>query len=490
MLDGRRCLLVGGGKVATRKLEKLLSVNAGITVVAQKPSERIAAVAETGRITLNRRPFRDSDLENVFLVYVATDDHALNHRITLKAESQGILVCSVDQNWTGGSFITPACFSKDDVTVAVSTNGVSCRKAKLIKENLMRHMSSVETAELLILGTDHRHLPQQSIREPFHLDAEASARTGAMLMNLLGVHGFIILNTCNRIELIAAVQPTPSLIDMLKLVLRFDRLSPSQYYLKTGFDAFTHLTLTASGLNSQMPGENHITAQLKNAVRLAQENKWDGGIMQQLSDHVLHISKHIRNEVTQYIKSEEIEDAVMSFISARLPHRKDCRIILAGTGSVGRELMPRLAETGAHIDWLYHTVIPEINMKNVTATPLTRLNGLLPSSDLIVTALTSAHPVVTTALGNRMKHGAVVIDLGVPRNVDSALAALRHDLTIIALSDLKNEFGRNNDDMSEILKIAAGIINEHHELYDKFIRNYSDRNKGQQAFAGPDPADD
>lgn len=481
ILSGRRCLLIGGGKVATRKLEKLLPTGAIITVVAPEPSERIIAAAEAGHIVLQYRTFTDNDLNGVFLVYAATDDHARNRKITTLAEARGILVCSVDQNWIGGSFITPASLNKDDVTIAVSTNGVSCRKAKLIKENLARHLTAIENAELLILGTDHRHLPQAK-RESFHPDAAGLLRIGSMLQTLWGLQGFMLLNTCNRIELIAVANPDPALHDILKMILRLDQLAPEQFYLKTGFDAFAHLTLTAAGLHSQQTGENHITAQLKEAGRIALENQWTGGVMQTLLDQVLHISKHIRSTAAKQRKTEEIEDTAMAFIKANIPKLKKRNVLLAGTGSVGKEMMSRLAVAGACINWLYHSKLPETTAPDVTPAPLSQLPELLPAADLVITALTSAHPIITPALADRFKPGALVVDLGVPRNVN----AQRADVTFITMENLPAGQKRTASELDHVFAAATNIITEHRELYDKFIRSYTDGNSGQPSFAGPD----
>jgi len=82
LLKSRKCLLVGGGKVASRKLLKLLDSGAEIMVIAPECSGQIRALAAEGRIELHQRSFQDSDLDGAFLVYAATDDHALNLKIT------------------------------------------------------------------------------------------------------------------------------------------------------------------------------------------------------------------------------------------------------------------------------------------------------------------------------------------------------------------------------------------------------------------------
>ena len=138
LLEKRKCLIAGGGKVAARKLEQLLHAGADIKVIGKKISDKIKKSAESNAFELRERSFKESDLDNIFLIYIATDDRRLNLDILKKAEERGILSCLVDRNWRNGSFITPANIKHKEVSVAVSTQGINCRKSRLIKENLAR----------------------------------------------------------------------------------------------------------------------------------------------------------------------------------------------------------------------------------------------------------------------------------------------------------------------------------------------------------------
>ncbi|MBU8901543.1 MAG: NAD(P)-dependent oxidoreductase, partial [Victivallales bacterium] len=105
LLKDKHCLIVGGGKVAVRKLTALLNSGALVSVVDPNPSNKMKLSAENGTITLYEREFTESDLDSMFLVYLATNDRALNRSIIELAEPRDILICSVDANWSKGSFI-------------------------------------------------------------------------------------------------------------------------------------------------------------------------------------------------------------------------------------------------------------------------------------------------------------------------------------------------------------------------------------------------
>ena len=100
--------------------------------------------------------------------------------------------------------MTPAILRTGDILIAVSTSGKSCRQARLVKDNLRKHLDAVESSDLVVLGTSHE-LMTAAEREPYHLMFPEREILGHMIAQVWGVHELFILNTCNRIELMAAV---------------------------------------------------------------------------------------------------------------------------------------------------------------------------------------------------------------------------------------------------------------------------------------------
>ncbi|NOY75230.1 MAG: hypothetical protein GXP32_05495, partial [Kiritimatiellaeota bacterium] len=313
LLDGERCLVVGGGKVATRKTLGLLGSGCDIAVCALKVSEKITSLVSEGEVSLIERPFDASMLDGNTLVFAATDDKALNSRIIELCRERGIQCCAVDSNWTSGSFITPASFEKNGVAVAVSTQGESCRKTRMIKNSLERHITMLERAEFIVMGTDHNYLNLVD-REKLHLIGEKLVRTGDLVVCVWGVHEFMLLNTCNRIELMAIASPSENVETLLEKIIGFDSLNNDAFYLKRGFEAFAHSGTVMAGLMSQTPGEKHITAQVKEMHAIAEARGWAGSMIREWMDCSLHISKHIRRETEPLLLNYEIEDLSLNYI--------------------------------------------------------------------------------------------------------------------------------------------------------------------------------
>lgn len=140
-LQGQRGLIVGGGSVACRRVRSLLEFGAGLTVVAPdfcRPLSRLAEEAEDrARITLVRRSFRESDLDDQLFVIAATDDDGLNHRISQLCRKRHIMVNAVD-NKEDCSFYFPALIKRDEIVAGISSGGCSPALAR----NLCRRLEA------------------------------------------------------------------------------------------------------------------------------------------------------------------------------------------------------------------------------------------------------------------------------------------------------------------------------------------------------------
>jgi uroporphyrin-III C-methyltransferase/precorrin-2 dehydrogenase/sirohydrochlorin ferrochelatase len=131
----RPCLVVGGGKVAARKIQLLQRAGALVTVVSPRSCDEVLAYANAGSVTYVHRDFQDEDLEDMVLVIAATGNKAVNRHIAELADRQRIPVNVVD-NPKSGSFIVPSMVDRSPVQVAVTTGGSSPVLARLLRARL------------------------------------------------------------------------------------------------------------------------------------------------------------------------------------------------------------------------------------------------------------------------------------------------------------------------------------------------------------------
>ncbi len=141
-LRGAQVLVVGAGKVATRKINVLLSHGATVTVVAKEFSAPVRRLVEDGRVRGTLSPFRPEHLDGMALAFAATSDPAANRSVAREARRRNIPVNVADVP-AECSFILPAVVSGEAFTLAVSTGGKHPGAARAIREFLEDHRAEI-----------------------------------------------------------------------------------------------------------------------------------------------------------------------------------------------------------------------------------------------------------------------------------------------------------------------------------------------------------
>ncbi len=471
LLKDHPCLIIGGGKVAARKAQGLLEAEADVTVISPDLNDHLASYVHSGHIRHIRRAYATGDAKGFALVFAATGSRHTNRAVLDECRELRIPCCPVDGNWMDGDFVTPATIRKGQLSVAISTGGQSCRRSRLIKENLSRHLDMVDSANLLVIGTSHKELSQQD-RERLHLQGEHVLQTGSMLMHVWGVNEFLLLNTCNRTELFAVTATGTGTGAILQRILGFDMLAPDAFYVKTGRDAFEHVALLASGILSQMVGENHIVSQLKDALAEATSHRWAGGMIKEWMDAALHISKEIRHCMPSEVVQGEIEDAAIQYIRRHLD-ATPATVTVIGTGTVGTGMVNRLSAQAIPCHWIYHRNPPGKIAPGISLHAWDKVNDLVAESDCIITAVAAPDPILTPEIAPRLAGRPVLlVDLATPRNIATTLADQLPQAQLIDLDGLKNWQARETTAWDALLDDSRRIVHSHLPLYDQIMRSF------------------
>ena len=154
-LQGRLCVVVGGGRVAERKVRSLLKAGALVKVISPQTSEWLLQSEGKGKIIHRSRSFHSDDLRGAFLAIAATDDRATNERVYRQALGLKIPVNVVDDP-AQSSFIVPSLVERGDLLVAISTSGQSPALAKLMRQRLQREIGPEYSFLLKLLGAVRR----------------------------------------------------------------------------------------------------------------------------------------------------------------------------------------------------------------------------------------------------------------------------------------------------------------------------------------------
>ncbi len=458
----RHVLFVGGGKVALAKLQRLAEHRCTITVLAPKIHPEIQTMAVQGLVRIRADSYRTDMLEGSHLVFAATCDSDLNATILQDARHSGIPACAVDGNWRDGDFITPAIARGSHGIAAFTTGGRSYRIARLVNGSIQRQLDATNNWMPVVIGTSHLQLNLKHLGEILCRDTDNMK--GRCLEELRGIHEFMLLTTCNRVEFYGLVSIRDITLSMIRTHLGFKNLKADEFYELYGFDALSHMTQVGSGILSQTPGENHIVSQLKNAIHEAEKQKWAGPYMKDWLSKALHVSRNIRKGISPYLKYRDIENLVTAYMEYISPGGG--KILLMGSGVIGRSIAEELNNRSHPFTWAYHSR-PPLPPDGVSILPIKpeelKANG---PSDIVISALSLQDPLKYKDFEGILKPGGWAIDLGVPRNLDAEWKK-NHSLT--DLEDLKHWYRRNMADLQTIRKITDKEIESHRENYEKLI---------------------
>ena len=154
LVRGRRCVVVGGGRIAARKIDALLEAGAVVHVVAPELVEELRAARDEGRITVAERPFEATDLDGAWLATAATSTAAVNRAVFEAGEARRVWVNAADDP-SNCSFTLMSVVRQGDLVVTVGTGGRSPALATYLKDHVAQEMGP-EWAALLELLSEAR----------------------------------------------------------------------------------------------------------------------------------------------------------------------------------------------------------------------------------------------------------------------------------------------------------------------------------------------
>ncbi len=147
VVAGRRCVVVGAGRIAARKIAALLEAGASVCVIAPEVGPEVRDWADRGRVALEEREFDPADLDGAWLATTATDDPAVDHAVYVAGEARGVWVNSADDP-ANCSVTLMSVVRSGDLVVTVGTGGRSPALAAWLKARLQAELGP-EYATLL-----------------------------------------------------------------------------------------------------------------------------------------------------------------------------------------------------------------------------------------------------------------------------------------------------------------------------------------------------
>ena len=334
---------------------------------------------------------------------------------------------------------------------------------------------------VLVVGMSHRSAPV-GVLERAVVGADDVPKLLDEMMRGTHVSEVLLLSTCNRIEVVAVVDAFHGgLADIGEVLARHAGLPllelTEHLYVHYAGSAVQHLFAVASGLDSMVVGEAQILGQLRSAYATAQEFGTAGRVLHELAQHSLHVGKLVQSRTGidaagASVVSEALSDAA-DVLGGALAGR---RAVLVGAGAMGALAAAHLRRAGAaEIVVLNRTLDRAERLAATTvehgvparAGSLEVLAAELGAADLLV-ACTGAVgsvvglDVVEAAAAARAGRPLVVCDLGLPRDVDAAVAELP-GVTVVDLATLQERLSGGGRGAS--VAMAQDIVAEEAQSY-------------------------
>ncbi|MCZ4540782.1 MULTISPECIES: glutamyl-tRNA reductase [Dietzia] len=313
---------------------------------------------------------------------------------------------------------------------------------------------------ILLVGLSHHSAPVSLLEAVAVSESERDGLTEELIAGE-NVDEAMIVTTCNRVEVYSAVDAFhPALDDVVTLLSRHSGLGADELsrhlYVRYSESAAEHLFSVASGLDSMVVGEQQIIGQIRTAYQSASEIGAAGTTLHRLAQQALHVGKRVHTETG-------IDSAGASVVSVALDRAAEIlsdgasrtldgrRAVVLGAGAMGGLAVAHLGRGGiSHIEITNRTPERADRLAEIagdsgtpaTAFPLDGLAEAVARADILFTCTGAVGTVVTlgdvhTALARRGDRGPLVIcDLGMPRDVDPAVAGLP-GVTVLGIEALK-----------------------------------------------------
>jgi siroheme synthase-like protein len=181
-IEGKKCVVVGGGQVALRKVGVLLEHGADVKVISPNLCPELVKLAEDGVIRALSREYKTGDIKNAFVSIAATDNNQINHRVVAEARERSVLVNVVDDA-EHSDFIVPSHMRRGEVTVAISTGGKSPALARKLRSRLEKQWGDEYALLADIISEARTEIRQRKIR--VSSDSWQEALDLDMLLDLL-----------------------------------------------------------------------------------------------------------------------------------------------------------------------------------------------------------------------------------------------------------------------------------------------------------------
>jgi len=339
-------------------------------------------------------------------------------------------------------------------------------------------MNGKENCHCVVLGVSHKTCPV-SLRDRLGFSEESLEPGLVSLGRLPGLSEAVILSTCNRTEIYAATLYPETLRDtLINWWAEFRRLEPGEliphcFYL-THTEAVSHLYSVVSSVDSLVLGENQILGQVRGAFLRAEKTGHSGFLLNHLFQEAMKVGKRVRECTAISEGTVSVPFAAVSLCKNELGGLESHEIGVLGLGEMGSIAAVNLAAAGAKLRFFNRTESKAFAFAEKYGGEgfgLKALPAQLPELDALITCAASPKFLVTLPMiqGHPRLAKSVYVDIGVPRNVDPAIANFP-GVSLFSIDDLNKVVETNRRERRKSAEEAREIIEDAVEEFAEWFK--------------------
>ncbi|MBM5823791.1 MAG: glutamyl-tRNA reductase [Cyanobacteria bacterium M_surface_10_m2_119] len=339
---------------------------------------------------------------------------------------------------------------------------------------------------IAVVGLSHRTAPVE-IRERLSIPEQTMEASLQQLRHDDQVLEASILSTCNRLEIYTLLRHPEQGIEAVGQFLSqhsglaVDELAPHLFTYHHE-EAVGHLLRVAAGLDSLVLGEGQILSQVKKMVRLGQEHRSVGPILNRLLNQAVSTGKRVRTETNLGTGAVSISSAAVELAQLKVGQNRGMdelvpldqeQVAVVGAGRMARLLLQHLAAKGCRGVVLLNRTVSKAELLAadfpalpVQSRPLADLDHCLSTCSLVFTSTAAEEPIITAERLNGLnrRSSLMLIDIGVPRNIAADAAAVT-GVQSYDVDDLQEVVARNQEARREIAAEAEGMLAQEARLF-------------------------
>ena len=338
--------------------------------------------------------------------------------------------------------------------------------------------------ELQLFGINHK-TSNVSEREKFIINESNQILLDIHLKEVFkdSIESFYGISTCNRTELylFGAKNISKEILPVVLNALNIKDISNESFYFLSGHDALVHMCKVASGIDSQVLGEQEIFGQFKIAYKKAKDIKIVGKNLSYLSEKAIQISKKARSETNIGLNSLSVSGLALKLVRNIFENPHEQNVLVVGAGSLAQNVIENLYKKGINKIKSVNRTIRKIKLHNsyeIVSASLDALHDQLENADIVIASSSTELPLIgkgaiENALQIRRNKPMLLIDLGVPRNIEEEIRNIEQAY-LFSIDDIEKitqeNFGQRTIEAEKAMNI---IVLEAQEALDSYFKKSS-----------------